>query len=911
MVVSMLPTAFAAEKNLTLKQSTFEYLFTTAAFGLSSSTTDQTTILGKETDPKVSDQWNHILRYGVNWMQTANASGSYTNYTVRIDNARKNYCVVAFKINVASAGTFVPELSYMGVPSGYIHDIYLVKSDEAVVPSGLVSQDERDAILGLIEDDSYIGTLDTYEATSKWTSATLNPVTIAEGEEGDYILILNANGYNEKVEPYVPDGRTDKFVHGYLKGFKLTADFNAAAVENGELNYNMSMSAINGAQMLTKDSVDINGDGTADITWDTAAILRGSSGIGTLNYAPAMNWWATTPYGKDFATTKVEADPPIQVMNLANTDPWAVEYFDAYNNRLTLNAPPASMYYNFRTGTKANPTAYMGVNADGSASGNTNAFGYFVLYRVIIPYAGEYDLKFVSSTSAMVSGPVPAVYFFPVRGTNITSRATALSRIKSASASEKIGYVNFSTNEIEGTLDKVAARVSAPRAGEYYIAVRLDENSATYNSAAGVSGDFAYQYAYFGGITLTPVANTDDYMTDIDASISKSALTAGETAKMNVSADYFKAASSALTSGVTFRSSAESVATVDASGNITAIRQGSALISAVADNGMVDSKWITVSDAEEEKTVSYAVANNVNDTISINSGTRGDSVTVTAEDIEGYTFRHWVRGTADNGTWMSADKNFSFKLMTNSCLTAVYSQNSTDKLVEFFNENGEYYAEAKVNESGNVTLPENPTRTGFKFVKWLLSEDEELTADTVLTNAVTRAVARYTDTGATFSVKSPVGSGSETASYSYDEKIVSSSSYVYNEKTLTPYVYWYRNGRQVDYGTTYTYHVWDAATITHSYTGTNAPLVVLDSTVKSGNAYMIEYDAAGKQVIEVGILFGNAGTKPTVESCHGKATSQKTEEHGQFTARIDDDSAVARGYLIYNDGGTYRVIYSD
>ena len=74
---------------------------------------------------------------------------------------------------------------------------------------------------------------------------------------------------------------------------------------------------------------------------------------------------------------------------------------------------------------------------------------------------------------------------------------------------------------------------------------------------------------------------------------------------------------------------------------------------------------------------------------------------------------------------------------------------------------------------------------------------------------------------------------------------------------------------------------------------------------------MIEYDAAGKTVIEVGILFGRAGTKPTVESCDGKATSQKTAEHGQFTAKIDDDTAVARGYLIYNDAGTYRVIYSD
>ena len=915
MIISLLPTAFAAEKNLTPKQSAFEYSFTASAFDLTKSPTDQTTLIDLEANPKVSDQWNPVLRYGVNWMQTAILSGNYTNYTVRIDNAKKNYCVVAFKINIASAGTFIPKLNYMSIESGYIHDIYLVKSNENVKPVGLVSQEERDAILGLITEDSYIGTVDTYGKTSEWTSASLDPVTIAEGEEGDYILILNANGYNEKVAPYVPAGRTDKFVHGYLKGFELTADFNAAAVENGELNYNMGMDAINGAQMLTANSVDINNDGTADITWDTAPILRGSSGIGTLNYVPVMNWWSTTPYGNDFATTKIEADPPIQVMNLANTDPWAVEYFDAYNNRMTMNSAnskvDAAMYYNIRTGTTANPVSYMGVNADGSSSGDTRAFSYFILFKVIIPYAGEYDLSFTPSTQAREDGVVPAVYFFPVRGTNITSAATARSRIASASANEKLGHVNFSNKDIPGTLDKVPVRVSAPRAGEYYIAVRPDENSPKYNSKTTASGSITYQYAYFCGIKLAPVANTADYMTDIDASVSKAALTAGETAKMEVSADYKKASTSALTSGVSFRSSADSVASVDANGNITAHRQGSALISAVADNGMVDSKWVTVSDAEEKKSVSYAIANNVNSGISIKSGTRGDSVTVTAEDMDGYTFRHWVRGSADNGSWVSSDKSFSFKLMTNTCLTAVYSKNSTDKIVEFFNENGEYYAAAKADESGKVDLPADPTRTGFKFAKWLLSEDEEFTAETIVTADITRAVARYEDTGATFSVKSPVGSDSETASYSYDDKITLSSSYLYNDKTLTPYVYWYRNGKQVDYGTEYTYYVWDAATITHSYTGTNAPLVVLDSSVKSGNAYMIEYDAAGKQVIEVGILFGTSGRKPTIESCDMKATSQKTEEHGQFTARVNDDDAIARGYLIYNDNGTYRVVYSD
>lgn len=907
LVVAMVPSSLAAEKNLTVKQSVFEYSFTTAAYGMTASTTDQKTVLDKVVDPNLSDQWNLILRYGVNWMQVANSTGEYINYTVREVNKKKDACVVAIKLNVASAGTFIPEIEYKGCPSGYIHDIYLVKSDETLNPSTLDSVEERDAVLALIDDGDFLGTVDMFEEEDTVKTVSLNPVTIAEGEEGDYILIFRTNGYhNEKLAPYVPDGRTDKFFHGYIRGFKLTADINKAAVENGTLNYNLGMSAMNGDKMLTANGVDINKDGTDDITWSTSPILRGSSGIGTLNYVPAMNWWATTPYGKDFKTTLTEADPPIQIMNLANTDPWAVEYFDAYNSRMTMSPGSADdMYYNMR----------IGQIKDGAPSPNSS-LDYFILFKVIIPYAGEYDLKFTPSKNAIPSGPVPAVYFFPVRGTKITSKNTALARINAASESEKLGYVNFSNKDMEGTLDKVAARVSASRAGEYYIAIKPDSKYFTLNNeytvAKSGSTEYIYQNAYFKGITLTPIAKTDDYITDIDISISDAALMAGEKVTASVTANYFKGASSALTEGVSYRSSAESVAAVDADGNITALRQGTALISAITADGMADSKLVTVVDAKEDKNVSFAVTNNIDDGITIKSGARGDKITVNADDIEGYTFRHWVRGTADNGTWLSSDKSYTFSLMTNSYLTAVYSENTTDKIVEFFNENGEYYAEAKANENGTVALPENPSRTGFKFLKWLLSEDEELTESTVLTNNVTRAVARYTDTGATFSVEN----GKETASYSYDAKITASSSYEYTDKngatkTLTPYVYWYRNGKQVDYGTEYTYHVWDKATITKSYTGTNAPLVVLDSVVKKDNAYMIEYDAAGKQIIEVGILFGRAGTKPTVESCDGKATSQKTAEHGQFTAKIDDDTAVARGYLIYNDAGTYRVIYSD
>ena len=73
---------------------------------------------------------------------------------------------------------------------------------------------------------------------------------------------------------------------------------------------------------------------------------------------------------------------------------------------------------------------------------------------------------------------------------------------------------------------------------------------------------------------------------------------------------------------------------------------------------------------------------------------------------------------------------------------------------------------------------------------------------------------------------------------------------------------------------------------------------------------MIEYDAGGKEIVEVGILFGDS-SDISVESCMYKATSQKKLSHGQFTAKPNGDETVARGYLIYKDGTEYKVVYSD
>ena len=106
------------------------------------------------------------------------------------------------------------------------------------------------------------------------------------------------------------------------------------------------------------------------------------------------------------------------------------------------------------------------------------------------------------------------------------------------------------------------------------------------------------------------------------------------------------------------------------------------------------------------------------------------------------------------------------------------------------------------------------------------------------------------------------------------------------------------------------YYVWEDSEITsEDGNAPSEPIIVLDDA-KKGTARMIEYDAAGFKIIEAGILFGN-GTDMTVESCMYKAASKLNLNHGQFTAKpANDEYTSAIGYIIYEDNGEYKVVYS-
>ena len=141
----------------------------------------------------------------------------------------------------------------------------------------------------------------------------------------------------------------------------------------------------------------------------------------------------------------------------------------------------------------------------------------------------------------------------------------------------------------------------------------------------------------------------------------------------------------------------------------------------------------------------------------------------------------------------------------------------------------------------------------------------------------------------------------------YKEAAAAANALVEKTATLADFVCWVKDNKVVSYNDTYKYYPWTGEEVVAESTEgekSNVPAVVL---FKDGNAYMLELvNFEGKTIVEKGILFANGGT-PTVDSFGAKAVA--TTDKAQFTASTD--ASVARAYVIYLDGGKYRVAYSD
>ncbi len=272
-----------------------------------------------------------------------------------------------------------------------------------------------------------------------------------------------------------------------------------------------------------------------------------------------------------------------------------------------------------------------------------------------------------------------------------------------------------------------------------------------------------------------------------------------------------------------------------------------------------------------------------------------------------YKFLGWKRGSKDNGVWLTDDATVQFPIMTNTFLTAVYEPVADEATVnvEFYNYNGQYLDTAE--DVGNKAFSEiakpAATLTGYSNPFWTLDGETEIANNTTF-QKLTRIVAMYA-----YKDKHPVTIGEgisgaeENDTYAYDTVLNLSAG---------ANGIWYVNKKPVAYGASYKHIVWDVAEITFEEAAEiTAPIISIDDTTKLNGARMISYDANGAEIVEVGILFGDNADIGSFSG--GKATSKENgDKCGQFTAKpYNGDGTIARGYMIYKEGNSYKVIYSE
>lgn len=295
--------------------------------------------------------------------------------------------------------------------------------------------------------------------------------------------------------------------------------------------------------------------------------------------------------------------------------------------------------------------------------------------------------------------------------------------------------------------------------------------------------------------------------------------------------------------------------------------------------------------------------------LQILNGVAGREISVVAPDVDGYTFIGWKRGVADennietDGTskLTALNQNDAIKVYTNTFLTAVYEKNeatvSDNPIIKFWNQDKSYLGAIEKNDIKE--LPEM-TLIGHSFIGWFTALGKELVLDDVY--ADTNAVAKYTENEILTGEEKVNVNGVPIGDSIYGAAVPC------EEEGAT---HWVRDGKVVAYGEKYTHYIWDATDIrSENVEIEKKPLVVLDDTIVDG-AYMIEYDGAGKEIVEVGVLFSVAGTIPDIGSAFDKYVSQRDVNHGQLAAKpSNEEYTAARGYMIYKDNGVSYVIYS-
>ncbi len=787
----------------------------------------------------------------------------------------------AIKIIVPKSGFYTPKIAYKEYAEAAMMHLYLIKKN------GELKEADMNA-------DNLIGSINCYDAQYTTKPTMQEPASLARRyiEAGEYYFVYYAG---EKTSPrgtswiffqnVTLDGNgedtlfsgisvADSVVckEGETAKLAPTLYLNDGNVATGEYTVSYSSSDDDVAAVSADGTITAKNEGKAYIT---------TSAVNEAGY-----------------TVSVQTD--VEVFNGAVIKYDIVKHIDKdlgyYSGKTTgslsaLDETLTNGFYSYFGGND-----YDGSKVKYYSNIQIMTVGTKVAFKINVPEAGYYDIihDAVNVTSSNANAKRRNVDV----GVYISKDAIDVT------AAAKVGIFNsFSDDYKEGAKRQIkSARVKFDEPGSYIITFKLDKN------IGGASSPYAGIYSFYlvGG---TKSALMNGKITTTAASVNKDE---GETA--TVSATGFNSETTAAET-FTYSSSDTAIAAVDAeTGVVTPKKAGKVTITATAKgadvaNTLTTDITVTVNKPGEAVAdmVSIYITGTEGGSVSadkvvvneVTSTDAGETIKAEATANEGYKFAYWKDSA---GNVVSESETYTFKAFTNTSIIAVFDNISEDAEtfgVEFFDGNRDYLGFVAAEKGDLFESLENiptPNLTGYEFTGWSIAEN------TVI-NAVLRAVALYEEIGN--QVSGVKVNNNPVLDTKYDDEIT---------RTVEGAKAWYRDEKLVGYGDTYTYYVWGNTEITSSTedVAEKLPLAVLNT---SGDAYMLEYDNAGYEIVDAGIIFGN-DTHKEVNSCYYKAKVKNIKAHGQFTAKKSADKkydqTVVRGYVMFKDtDGTLRVIYAD
>ncbi|MBE6966583.1 MAG: hypothetical protein E7441_11195 [Ruminococcaceae bacterium] len=237
---------------------------------------------------------------------------------------------------------------------------------------------------------------------------------------------------------------------------------------------------------------------------------------------------------------------------------------------------------------------------------------------------------------------------------------------------------------------------------------------------------------------------------------------------------------------------------------------------------------------------------------------RGESVTVTADEIPDYDFLYWRSGLGADAKVITNNPECTVKAAPGTWLTAVYKKADSEKVsVLFYNADGDIIKNELVEKDAEIVFPDEPAAPAGcgAFLGWALNTKDNIVASANADGDSMVFVAQFEDS--TEKAYTITVNGSPLADKkAYGEEVTVTAA----ERDGTDvFVYWKKGDEIVSFEKEYTFNVFEDCALTAVYAAYKPVTEDLRKIIVSGSvAEFIGLDSA----VEKGIIFRDTDDTP-------------------------------------------------